>query len=191
MALDPVPLTMEPIIRIGERPFGGMTVDGKTLEVSRNIEASAAVIFAILASPQRHKDFDGSDMLRGVVDDRPISGVGDTFTMKMHRLGDDYLMINYVVEFEQDRRIFWEPAPGDISRVRDHDPSKVGVAAGYRWGYILAPDGDHATVVTEVFDYGPLPDELLRDGAAWINGFNTVIESMTTTLEMLDAICSQ
>jgi len=31
--------------------------------------------------------------------------------MKMHRLGDDYLMLNYVVEFEPDRRIFWEPAP--------------------------------------------------------------------------------
>jgi hypothetical protein len=164
---------------------------GKTLDVSRSIEAPAAVIFAMLASPQRHKDFDGSDMLRGVVDDRPISGVGDTFTMKMHRLGDDYLMINYVVEFEQDRRIFWEPAPGDISRVRDNDPSKIGVAAGYRWGYVLAPDGDRATVVTEVFDYGPLPDELLRDGAAWINGFNPVIESMTTTLEMLDSICTQ
>ena len=28
--------------------------------------------------------------------------------MKMHRLGDDYLMLNYVVEFEPDRRIFWE-----------------------------------------------------------------------------------
>ena len=35
-------------------------------------------------------DFDGSDMLRGAVVDRPVSGVGDTFTMKMHRLGDDY-----------------------------------------------------------------------------------------------------
>jgi hypothetical protein len=44
--------------------------------------------------------------------DRPISDVGDTFTMKMNRLGDDYLMFNYVVEFEPDRRIFWEPAPG-------------------------------------------------------------------------------
>ena len=59
----------------------------KPLEVSRRIEAPAAVVFAILASPQRHKDFDGSGLLRGVVVDRRISGVGDTFTMKMHRLG--------------------------------------------------------------------------------------------------------
>jgi hypothetical protein len=168
-----------------------MTVDGKSLEVARRIEAPAARIFAILASPQRHTDFDGSDMLRGVVIDRPISGVGDTFTMKMHRLGDDYLMLNYVVEFEPDRRIFWEPAPGDPSRTKDNDPSKVGIPAGYRWGYILAPDGDDATVVSEVFDYGPLPEELLRDGGAWINGSNTVLESMAASLERLDKLCTE
>jgi hypothetical protein len=166
-------------------------MDGKPLEVSRRIDAPASHIFAILASPQRHKDFDGSDMLRGVVDDRPISGVGDTFTMKMFRLGDDYLMINHVVEFEPDRRIFWEPAPGDPSRTPGNDPSKVGIAAGYRWGYILAPDGDDATDVTEVFDHGPLPEKLLRDGAAWINGSNTVLVSMAASLEMLDKICTE
>jgi hypothetical protein len=168
-----------------------MTLNDKSLEVSRRIEAPAATIFAILASPQRHQDFDGSDMLRGVDVNRPISGVGDTFTMKMHRLGDDYLMINYVVEFEADRRLFWEPAPGDPSRTEGNDPSKVGIAAGYRWGYILAPDGEDATVVTEVFDYGPLPDELLRDGAAWINGMNPVLESMAASLERLDATCTE
>jgi len=168
-----------------------MTLNDKSLEVSRRIEAPAATIFAILASPQRHQDFDGSDMLRGVDVNRPISGVGDTFTMKMHRLGDDYLMINYVVEFEADRRLFWEPAPGDPSRTEGNDPSRVGIAAGYRWGYILAPDGEDATVVTEVFDYGPLPDELLRDGAAWINGMNPVLESMAASLERLDATCTE
>ena len=57
-------------------------------------------------------------MLRGAILDGRISDVGDTFTMKMHRLGDDYLMLNYVVEFEPDRRIFWEPAPGEPPRAR-------------------------------------------------------------------------
>jgi hypothetical protein len=166
-------------------------VEGKVLEVSRRIEAPAALIFAILASPQRHQDFDGSDMLRGSFDDRRISGVGDTFTMKMHRLGDDYLMINYVVEFELNRRIFWAPAPGDPSRAEGNDPSKVGIPAGYRWGYSLAPDGDDATVVTEVFDYDALPEELLRDGATWINGNNSVLESMTASLEGLDILCTE
>jgi hypothetical protein len=165
-------------------------MDDKRLEVSRRIEAPAAVIFTILATPKRHMDFDGSDMLRGVVEDRPISGVGDTFTMKMFRLGDDYLMLNYVVEFEANRRIFWEPAPGDPSRAPDNDPSKVGIPAGYRWGYVLAPAGNDATVVTEVFDYSALSDDLLRDGGSWINGSTSVRESMTASLERLDKICT-
>ena len=71
-----------------------MTEESKPVEVSRRIEAPAARVFQILASPQRHMEFDGSDMLRGAVFNHPISGVGETFTMKMHRLGRDYLMLN-------------------------------------------------------------------------------------------------
>ena len=63
-----------------------MAEESKLVEVSRRIEAPAVLIFKILANPQRHVDFDGSDMLRGPVLDRPISDVGDTFTMKMHCL---------------------------------------------------------------------------------------------------------
>jgi len=178
-----------------EREAWTMAEERTPLEVSRRIQAPAALIFKILANPQRHMDFDGSDMLRGAVLDRPISDVGDTFTMKMHRLGDDYLMLNYVVEFEPDRRIFWEPAPGDPSRTEGDDPSKVGIPAGYRWGYILTPDGDDATVVTEVFDYGTVTEEirqsLLRDGGAWINGNNSVLESMTASLKRLEKIITQ
>jgi hypothetical protein len=172
-----------------------MAEETKAVEVSRRIEAPAASIFKILANPQRHMDFDGSDMLRGAVLDGLISGVGDTFTMKMHRLGDDYLMLNYVVEFEPDRRIFWEPAPGDPSRAEGDDPSKVGIPAGYRWGYILTPDGDDATVVAEVFDYGSVSEEirqsLLKDGGSWINGSNSILESMTASLGRLEKILSQ
>ena len=168
-----------------------MAEESKSVKVSRRIEASAARIFEILANPRRHVDFDGSGMLRGAVLDRPIANVGDTFTMKMHRLGDDYLMLNYVVEFERDRRLFWEPAPGDPSRAEGNDPSKVGIPAGYRWGYILTPDGDDATVVTEVFDYGPLPAELLSDGGVWINGTNPVLESMTASLKRLEKITAE
>ena len=169
--------------------------EGKPVEVSRRIGAPAARIFEILANPHRHMDFDGSDMVRGAVLDHPISEVGDTFTMKMHRLGDDYLMLNYVVEFEPDRRIFWEPAPGDPSRAEDDDPAKVGIPAGYRWGYVLTPDGDDATVVTEVFDPGRVSEEirrsLLHEGGSWINGRNSVAESMAASLERLEKISTE
>jgi hypothetical protein len=164
----------------------------KPIEVSRRIAAPAAPIFEVLSNPHRHVDFDGSGMLRGAIHDGPIAEVGDVFTVKMHRLGDDYLMINYVVEFEPDRRIFWEPAPGDPSRTDGDDPSKVGIPAGYRWGYILVPDGDDATVVTEVFDFGTVTEEvrqsLMSDDGAWINGNNSMLESMTASLERLEEI---
>src|SRR5258708_34743545 len=118
-----------------------MSEESKPVEVSRRIEAPAAPIFEILANPQRHMDFDGSGMLRGALLDRPISDVGDTFTMKMHRLGDDYLMLHYLVEVEPDRRLFWETAPGDPSLAEGDDPSKLGNPAGYPWGCIPSPDG--------------------------------------------------
>ena len=169
-----------------------MEEEANRFQVSRRIRASASTIFKILSDPQRHVDFDGSGMLRGALVDRPVSVVGDSFTMKMHRLGDDYLMINRVVEFEPDRRIFWEPAPGDPSRAEDNDPSKVGIPAGYRWGYILTPDGDGTTIVTEVFDFGTVSDETRQsfreDGASWINGVNPVLASMTASLERLEKI---
>jgi hypothetical protein len=168
-----------------------MTGESKLIKTSLRIEAPACRIFQILANPRRHKDFDGSGMLRGALLDRPISNVGDAFTMKMHRLGDDYLMLNYVVEFEPDRRIFWEPAPGDSSRAEGNDPSKIGIPAGYRWGYILTPDGDDSTVVTEVFDYSPLSEELLLDGGAWINGTNTLYDSMIASLKKLEKISTE
>jgi len=169
-----------------------MTEETTPVEVSRRIQAPAAHIFEILANPQRHMDFDGSDMLRGAVFNRPISAVGDSFTMEMNRLGRASLMINYVVEFQPDRRIVWEPAPGDVPTAGG-DPSKVGIPAGYRWGYRLTPDGDDATVVTEVFDCGPEENRqtLLREGGEWINGANTVLESMTASLERLEKISTE
>src|SRR5580698_5881186 len=147
-----------------------MAEENEPVEVSRRIEAPAAAIFEILANPRRHMDFDGSDMLRGAVLNRPISDVGDTFTMKMNRLGRDYLMLNYVVEFEPDRRIFWEPAPGDLPPA-DGKPSAVGIPAGHRWGFILTPDDEGATLVTEVFDYGYASEELrhaVRQDGEWV-----------------------
>jgi hypothetical protein len=165
-----------------------MAEESKPVEVSRRMDAPAARIFEILANPQRHADFDGSGMLRGAVFDRPITGVGDYFTMKMHfdRLGGDYLMLNYVVEFEPDRRIFWEPAPGDLPPA-DGERTAVGIPAGHRWGFILTPDGDDATIVTEVFDCGYVSEEVrqaVRQGEEWV-------AAMTASLERLEKICTQ
>ncbi len=167
-----------------------MTEEATRVEVSRRVDAPATTVFQIFASPHRHTDFDGSGMLRGAVVDRPISGVGETFTIKMHRLGRDYEMINHVVAFEPDQLIAWEPSPGDIDTAGG-DPARIGVPSGYRWGYQFVPDGAHATVVTEFFDCGAEENRwiLEREDGSWVNGHNSLLVSMTRTLALLEQAC--
>lgn len=145
--------------------------------VSRRIEAAASDIFAIVADPARHTEIDGSGMLRGVLSGPVVSQVGDVFVMKMYleRLGGDYEMANEVVEFVPDRQITWEPRRNDID-----EPS-----AGHRWGFVLDPDGDGATVVTETFDCARWP----ADGRAAIEDGRIWIDAMTRTLQRLDEVC--
>jgi len=164
-----------------------MPDEGTSVEVSRRIQAPAALIFKVLADPRRHTDLDGSEMLRGAVSDDVITAVGDVFSMKMYlaEVGD-YLMVNYVVEYEPDRRIGWEPAPGDAAASEDGE-YPIGVPAGHRWSFELTPDGSDATIVTEIFDCSSASEELreaTQNGETWI-------DSMTTTLARLDSFCTQ
>jgi hypothetical protein len=154
--------------------------------VSRRIRAPAHAIFQVLADPARHPDFDGSGALRGAGSTVVISGVGDVFVMKMYysHLGD-YEMNNHVVEYEQDRRIGWEPEAG-----RGHPNAAPGSSEparwGQRWSYQLTPDGPDATVVTEIYDCSRAPEEKragMENGKIWT-------EAMARTLERLDALCA-
>jgi Polyketide cyclase / dehydrase and lipid transport len=162
-----------------------MTEEYEPVKVSRRIDAEPTTIFAVLASPARHQEFDGSGMVRSAVSDSMITGVGDEFTMNMYfdPLGGDYKMINRVVEFEPGRRIGWEPAPGDEKSAGDIE---IGTRAGHRWSYELAPDGAGSTIVTEIFDCSeafPEIREATDDGRLWG-------DSMTKTLERLDELCA-
>ena len=155
------------------------------VRVSRRIEASASAIFRVLADPGRHRELDGSGMLRGAVTTVPVSGVGDVFIMKMYfaALGD-YEMNNHVVEYEPDRRIGWEPEAG-----RGHPDAASGQDGsrwGHRWSYELVPDGPGATIVTEVYDCSRAPEQArsdMIDGEVWT-------EDMARTLERLDVACT-
>jgi hypothetical protein len=150
--------------------------------VSRRIEAPASVIFRVLADPRRHLEIDGSGMLRGAVTQTPVSGAGDVFVMRMYYSEHgNYEMDNHVVEFEQDRRIAWEPVAG-----KGHPGAAQGSTAearwGHRWGYELAPDGPGATVVTEFYDCSRAPEGErigMDNGRIWAT-------SMARTLERLD-----
>ena len=170
-----------------------MSTDQTSVRVTRRIEAPAARIFAVLADPRHHPDFDGSSeftgdvkMLQGALSDNVISGVGDVFAMKMYmeEIGN-YVMLNHVVQFEQDRRIGWEPSPGDAAASED-GKYPIGIPAGHRWSYELVPDGPNATFVTEIYDDASAPADLreaTEEGRAWI-------DTLTATLARLDDICT-
>ncbi len=161
--------------------------DYQPVAVSRRISAPAHDIFEVLANPVRHLDLDGSGSLRGAVTGTMISGVGDVFVMKMYfaHLGD-YEMNNHVVEFEQDRRIAWEPEAGRGHPNAAPDSSEA-TRWGQRWSYQLTPDGPDATVVTETYDCSQAPEEervQMDNGKVWA-------DSMARTLERLDALCAE
>jgi hypothetical protein len=154
------------------------------VSVSRTIEAPAEKLFGILAHPATHPLIDGSGMVLQAPSDMVVSGVGDVFDMKMHNdeMGD-YEMYNYVVEYELNRRIGWEPLLKAASR--EEDQAEVGhQERAQRWTYNLEPLDSGATLVTETYDCSRAPAWLrraVRGGERWR-------ASMTLTLEKLDAL---
>ncbi len=147
----------------------------KPVSASRRIEAPASVIFKVLANPDRHPEFDGSEMLRPGASNEVIVGVGDVFVTKMYFTAmGEYEMHNRIVAFETNRCIAWEPGNPDLAR------------NGSRWRFDLTPDGPNATLVTETYDCTDSPKsvrEAVNNGNVWLPG-------MTKTLERLDQLCA-
>ncbi len=153
------------------------------VSVSRQIGAPAEKLFAILARPANHPLIDGSGMLREATSDAVLTGVGDVFTMTMHNdeMGD-YEMANYVVQYEPNRQIGWEPELKAATRAEDQEG--IGERAEHLWAFNLVPVDAGSTLVTETFDCSRSPEwlrKVLRGGERWR-------DSMTLTLEKLDAL---
>jgi hypothetical protein len=164
-----------------------MVADNHVIEVQRDIAAPAEVLFAIVVNPAAHAVIDGSAMVQGTHTPEVITSVGQTFISTMHRMGRDYEMINHVVQFELNRHLAWAPAPGDLDTAGGN-PEKIGVPAGYRWGYKFEPQAEDRTLVTEYFDCGPGDNAwITNDGGTWIQGSQSIATSMEKTLELLEA----
>jgi len=147
------------------------------------IGAPAEKLFGILARPDRHPLIDGSGMLREATSDAVLTGVGDVFTMTMHNdeMGD-YEMSNYVVQYDLNRRIGWEPELKAATRQEDQEA--IGDRAEHLWAFDLVPVDAGSTLVTETYACSRAPEWLrkaVRGGERWR-------ESMTLTLEKLDAL---
>src|SRR5688500_10263203 len=78
----------------------------RSVSLSTIVNAPPATVFALLADPHRHPEFDGSGTVKGRVSGPHALSLGDRFGMRM-RLGLPYVISNKVVEFEQDRVIAW------------------------------------------------------------------------------------
>ena len=110
------------------------TIADRRVVASIEVAAPPAEVFALLADPRRHTDFDGSGSVQGVVSGPDRLAPGARFGMTM-KIGAPYRVTNSVVEFEEGRRIAWRHF------------------GGHRWRYELAPVDATHTKVTESFDY--------------------------------------
>ena len=116
-----------------------MSADVETVE--RVIPAPPEKIFDLLADPRRHPEFDGSGSVREAKDAPERLSLGATFGMSM-KLGMPYSVVNEVVEFDEGRRIAWEPrSPGRL----------LSAFSGRVWRYELEPV-DGGTRVRETWD---------------------------------------
>lgn len=114
------------------------TNNDDVVSVERVIPAPPERIFDLLANPARHREIDGSGTVRDP-DNTERLKLGSKFDMKM-KMGVPYTMTNEVVEFEENRRIAWQPRP-----------KRMKAFGGRIWRYELEPV-DGGTKVRESWD---------------------------------------
>lgn len=156
-----------------------------SLSLSLDIDAPAHELFNYLARPSDHIKIDGSGLLRGTDDQRVLSGIGDTFEMRMFNdtLGE-YVIENHVVEFEPDRRIAWEPVLKATDKP-DHQ-ARIGDNAHLRWGWELAPRPAGGTRVTEFYDLSASPEWLhqaTNEGEHWRPAMKASLANLAKLVE--------
>ncbi|BBY27849.1 SRPBCC family protein [Mycolicibacterium sediminis] len=118
--------------------------EGKVVSASRDVAATADVIFELIADPSRQPEWDGNDNLASARPGQRVTAVGDVFVTSL-TLGED--RENHVVEFDEGRLIAWRPSePGSQP-------------PGHLWRWTLEPLGDGRTQVTHTYDWTHLTDE--------------------------------
>jgi hypothetical protein len=97
------------------------------------IDAPMDLIFALIADPRMHAEFDGSGTVQRQIKGPQRLSKGATFGMAM-RVKLPYTITNTVEEFEEPTRIAWR----HLGR--------------HRWRYELEAVDPSTTIVTETFD---------------------------------------
>jgi hypothetical protein len=145
--------------------------DPDIASVERFIPAPAKVIFDLLADPSRHREIDGSGTVRDASEGSQRLALGSKFGMSM-KAGLSYSMVSTVVEFEENRRLAWQPRPS-LSFMR-------WFAGGRIWRYELEPQ-EGGTLVRETWD---ITQEVHPKAVRGLR--SKTVDAMTKTLERLE-----
>jgi hypothetical protein len=127
------------------------------LSATTIMNASAEVIFAVLADPATHAAIDGTGWVREPLDRKPLTAVGQVFRIAMYHPNHpdgNYQMANRVQIFDPPSAIAWEPG-------QDTDDGGLRFG-GWFWRYDLTPAGPSETKVTLSYDWSAVPDPLRR-----------------------------
>jgi len=117
----------------------------RVVSASREVGATADVIFELIADPVQQIGWDGNDNLSHADPGQRVTAVGDVFLMTTTK---GNLRENRIVEFEEGRLIAWLPAaPGE-----EQPP-------GHLWRWQLEPISETETRVTHTYDWTGLTDE--------------------------------
>jgi len=143
------------------------------VSAERVVPAPPERVFDLLADPRRHPEIDGSGTVRQAVEGPDRLYRGARFAMRMHA-GGPYEMTNTVVEFEEGRRIAWQPRPTNRLAAL--------LVGGRIWRYELEPVAG-GTRVRETWDIThervPAPLLALR---------RLTRRNMTRTLQRLEEV---
>ena len=127
------------------------------LTATTTINASAQVIFAVLADPERHVAIDGTGWVQESLDTESIGAPGQLFRMRMYHPNHpkgSYEIVNRVEVFDPPRSISWKPG---------YDAGDGNLRfGGWIWRYDLTPLGPSGTEVTLSYDWSAATEEARR-----------------------------
>jgi uncharacterized protein YndB with AHSA1/START domain len=116
----------------------------RVVTASRDIAATPAEIFELIADPSRQPGWDGNDNLAEAPAGQRVRAIGDVFVMTLTNGG---VRENHVVEFDEQRHIAWRPS-------EQGQPTP-----GHLWRWVLEPIDAAHTRVTHTYDWTQLTDE--------------------------------
>ncbi len=142
------------------------------VSAERVVAADAATIFGLIADPTQQPRWDGNDNLAEAVPGQRVHAVGDVFTMAITT--NQAIRENHVVEFEEGRRIAWQP-----SEVGQPPP-------GHLWRWELEPLDEGRTLVRHTYDWVNLTDERRIERAR-----RTTADALASSLAGLAALAEE